>query len=1070
MKKFLLSLIALLAAGSIVANNLPQREGAAQMKQLNAAERHVRPAFVKPNAGLQFAPMAVEAPEVFYEVPFLHTLGKGEANITGNYVGFDVNEDTKTWKIGGFTAYSVCMKPAEGAMDDWMISPAIHLVAGKTYMLSVQFCSVLSAGTEEKLAIYMGGEQTVEAMTTPIVAEATATQGKTLVDVVQNFTVNADGYYYIGFHAMSEAAKSGNMKLCNFAIEDPSERVDPPAAGELTFQVAPKGELKAAITYTAPTTTLTNAALAAIDSVQVSVNYKHVLTLTDVNPGDVKTFDVDMLNNFNVVEAVAYVKDTPGAVAKTPMFFAGYDNPQPLTNVKATLSADCKTVTLTWDKASSVGENGGYVDVDKVTYYVFNAFGSVYDPAIAVTSETSATFDYSDLTAQDFAAFEVTAGIDETYYSLGSVSNIVVVGPADAIPFTESFSNKTSNKAWVIAPETDFSSFICQFVGDNELPLASDDEEAPTEYLNSHDADNGFYLIMPVEANANFGFCSVKADISKAANPVLEFYYQGKGSALDVLVAAESGDFEVVKTIDLKENPTDGWTLCRVELNAFKQAAFIRVELRVRSIHNTDSETWSVPIDNIRIRDLVDSDLRLAALKASASVNSGKTVDMVAAIENLGSEACTGAMLEISDANGVIGTIELPEIASMAVAKMPFLIKTSAATPAEYTITATVKCAKDMEESNNSASATTEVIFSAHPTPVDLTATAENGTVTLAWTAPSLDGLTGSSERFEDFEDSSYEPLTISDFGGWTLYDGDGGKTYTFLSDSNNPFRTMPMAFQLYDPVVAGVPDYYLIDCPPHSGDRLLMGYSTNSYNDNWLISPALSGKAQTISFYGRSFTIAYPEEFEVLYSTTDTSVESFIKIDAVENYPANGAVPEDWTKFSFDVPEGAKYFAVHHIAYDSYALMLDDFTFEAGGVLPDDTELIGYNVYRNGIKVNEDVVTALTATDTPAESGTYSYGVSAVYNNGESRIAGPVSVVVDIESGISNAAVAGLSVTGAEQAIIVKGAAGANVTVYSTTGAMLHNAPAADAARIAVPAGIYLVKVGNAAVKVAVK
>ena len=59
MKKFLLSLIALLAAGSIVANNLPQREGAAQMKQLNAAERHVRPAFVKPNAGLQFAPMAV---------------------------------------------------------------------------------------------------------------------------------------------------------------------------------------------------------------------------------------------------------------------------------------------------------------------------------------------------------------------------------------------------------------------------------------------------------------------------------------------------------------------------------------------------------------------------------------------------------------------------------------------------------------------------------------------------------------------------------------------------------------------------------------------------------------------------------------------------------------------------------------------------------------------------------------------------------------------------------------------------------------------------------------------------
>ena len=65
------------------------------------------------------------------------------------------------------------------------------------------------------------------------------------------------------------------------------------------------------------------------------------------------------------------------------------DNPKPLENVKAVLSEDYQHVILTWSPASEEGESGGYVDTSKVTYYVFDAFGSIYDPAIAVTRDTA---------------------------------------------------------------------------------------------------------------------------------------------------------------------------------------------------------------------------------------------------------------------------------------------------------------------------------------------------------------------------------------------------------------------------------------------------------------------------------------------------------------------------------------------------------------------------------------------------------------------------------------------------------------------------------------------------------
>lgn len=79
-------------------------------------------------------------------------------------------------------------------------------------------------------------------------------------------------------------------------------------------------------------------------------------------------------------------------------------------------------------------------------------------------------------------------------------------------------------------------------------------------------------------------------------------------------VGKDGAPMEVVKSINLKDNPTDDWTIASVDLTPYKDAGYIQIGLMIRGVHNTDTETWSVPIDNIRVINQVAKDVRIAAV------------------------------------------------------------------------------------------------------------------------------------------------------------------------------------------------------------------------------------------------------------------------------------------------------------------------------------------------------------------------------------------------------------------------------------------------------------------------
>lgn len=1021
------------------------------------------------NFSIQICEKPVIVPEKFVEVPFKHTLGKN-TEVT-EYLVVDADNDTRTWKPGGFTGYSVCMKPTElTANDDWLISLPVHLMPGVSYTLTYEEGFTLTSGKEDQIGVYLGTEPDAKALTTAVVP-AHAVTAKDFAEKKVDFNVASEGYYYFGFHCTSEKAKSGNLKICNFAIKESTEEIVPPAAGKLEITPAPYGELKATVKYTAPSLNANGEPLSAISKVIVTTNWAFKTELTEVVPGGEYTFETtDVYNNgYNRFEAVAYVGDVAGEPTVLTDIFFGLDNPLPPTNVKAVLSDDFKTVTLTWDPVGSVGEKGGYVDASKITYYVFDAFGSYYDPAIATTTETSATFDYSDVTEQDFVAYQVTAGVDETYYSLDTSSNIVVIGQPEKLPFYESFADARYSQMWVVDPDSD-GQVMQGTSNDNEIQTNSDAEEgvAP-EYLNSHDADNGFYFFMPIDANSSYGFYSTKISIKDAAHPVLEYWYQGKGSVIDAKLGVDGGEMKVINTIDLKENSTDDWTLARIDLSPYKSANYIQVGVMFRAIHNTEENIWSVPFDNFRVIDLKDEAIRVSVASIPDEVTAGKEIPVSLTIENIGLKELKEAQMAITAEGETIEPVAFGDLTPGKVVTASTVIPTSLLSKDNIEIVAAAKV--NAADEGVKIEKSVNVKFPAFPMPTDLQgfASAEAKNVSLTWTAPVFAELTQAKTVNEDFENPAYEPFTYNDFAGFTFVDLDGAYNYTFLKDYNNPYSSMPMAYQLFSPELAGVPDYMLADCPPHSGKSMLVAWSCSSQNANLLISPELTGAEQTVTFWARGFTTAngLNESFSFWVSDTDTNVKSFTQLKDFENYEASNIVPEDWTEFKVTVPAGTKYFSILHDAYDSYALFLDDFTFEKAGLLPADTELTGYNVHVDGKHLATVQETAYIHA--PEANGTYEYRLTAVYNHGESRATAPVSVNFNIsEDGVAEIA-DDVTIECHNRILTVNAPEGTSINVIDLAGRII--ATGSGKLTTAITAnGIVFVTAGSHTAKVTVK
>ena len=99
--------------------------------------------------------------------------------------------------------------------------------------------------------------------------------------------------------------------------------------GTLEYVLAPKGELKATLTYTAPTKTVGGKDPTEISKVILTSRWEvDKFTFDNVQPGQVITQDVELYAGLNNrFTAVAYVGETASEKIEYKSIFAGPDTP-----------------------------------------------------------------------------------------------------------------------------------------------------------------------------------------------------------------------------------------------------------------------------------------------------------------------------------------------------------------------------------------------------------------------------------------------------------------------------------------------------------------------------------------------------------------------------------------------------------------------------------------------------------------------------------------------------------------------------------------------------------------------
>ncbi|MGN0210087.1 MAG: choice-of-anchor J domain-containing protein, partial [Muribaculaceae bacterium] len=755
----------------------------------------------------------------------------------------------------------------------------------------------------------------------------------------------------------------------------------------LSIEPAPLGMLSATISFTAPTLTSTGAELASLSYIEIYRDGELIHTIDSPAPGAALNYtDDSAAQGFNTYTVICDA-DGSKSVESAATAYIGLDVPVAVVNPRATCLNDGK-ITLSWSTPDA-SVNGGYFDSATLKYVITNL-----DDGTQTTVEGNSHELVFALGEQALYQFSIEAQ-SQAGSSDSSKFNTVIMGNPITDEYAESFANGSVHSLWYQdSDEADF-----EWISDDPENEEYSDPDVKGYTIYAQDGDHGDLIAMSEYAfeNETSRYCSPLFNLSNFENPVFTFYMiNGPKDVLRLQVRTAGGEWVDVAE-PVWETGINGlqWSRCTTPLANLKQAGTIQFSFVAsggsRPLH----------IDNISIaeagfaHDIAVTDFTASPLRA----NIGEITTFTVELRNFGGSA--------ESEYSVVLYRDGIEVQRNAGAD----IQATECFSTNFTYTATLddalaeqKCIWTAEvvldtdtraDNNHSKPLTWSVRLSEVPDASGLSATAETDGIRLQWDAAETREAAEKGDLTfvtDDFE--SYTPFAIDNIGGWTLVDKDGCDTWN-TNYPTRPYVGEPLSFMVFNTVDGGVQTDENEDNIffAHSGVQYMMGFSNAEYgspNNDWLISPRLDGRAHTIDFYARiPMSLSGDDVIDVAYSTTDTDPDSFTPLPGGEDIH----IQDNWRHVSLDVPDGTRYCAVN-LKLSQMFFELDDFTYAQHDGSADALTLIGYNVYRNGVRINTEPVTETEYFDTNIDKGTtYNYKVTALYRQGESRYSNEVLV-----------------------------------------------------------------------------
>lgn len=929
------------------------------------------------------------------------------------------NDDYSSWYWTSDYDYNTGLNNGRAAIstnsaaDDWLLTPPLKLLGGREYCVSYSY----ESGTWDKDNIMqvLFGKGT-DATGFKAISDTLKFSG---VGMPWNHSKNtvrieSDGEYRFAFHAMSPD-QAQYIKIDSLGVYPGAVFLSPDSVTQL--QMKPRlGEYNTQLTFKAPTKLGDGSLLPSIEKIEILAQDTILLkTLSNVTPGEQLAYtDTSAYSGLRKYTVVAYNEAGRGS-ENSVSGYVGDD--VPATTEGVTYQDNLNgTATISWNKVSTTGANGRPVNPAHVTYGIMpmgygNHQGGAA-PTITGIKDTCYVIDDIPTTGEqrlaDFLVYTTNlAGTGNPGFDF----NTLITGAPYALPLHEGFNQGQSVYKWEY------------YRYDNVSNFSADDDESGAVAMTGMGADN-----------MKGTLTSYKINLAGAANPKLVFSLYGQKPT-----NSNPSYINVIERMDGRANPP--YILQKIDLSAafspegeWKRIAIPLVKhdngyVRLQFYTMLGDKTVPVAIDNIDVYDVPSHDLQIK-LKGSASVKVNNSGTYHVRVTNRGENTESNFTIRLVDSkDSLLASCNGGTLASMADSTYTLLFHATTNTVGQYMLQAVVTDANDTIVRNNRDTMMVAVSPSDYPGITDLRAST-NGSryVTLSWSEPqgAYPNIT------EDFE--AYEPFS-DNMSPWQLIDADGAqKTYGF-ADVTFSHMGQAMSYIIFKPAALGVDPQANPNAAAPSGEQYAISfdavpqYAKNGHSDDWLISPRLSGREQTIKLKAGLLTSNYgAETFDVLYSTTDSAQSSFQLLET-ERPSAAG-----WTEYEVTLPEDARFFALRHTTPNGLSLAFDDISFE-GASQP----VTGYRIYRDGELIASLPAAVTSFDDYASEDGLHTYMATAMYGDKESAASNVITIATEI--GYLSA--------------ITDNLMDVDVTVYNTAGVRMASGKGVLAK---MPRGIYLV------------
>jgi hypothetical protein len=539
-----------------------------------------------------------------YDIPYFEPFDEGWID---RYTVIDANGDYTTW-WDDYSGHAYTQAGPDNGSDDWLITPDIHFAPG-IYTIAFRYWGGLPgyseyAGNAFEVGFGQGTDpskfKTVGKVTDIILDES---QQKEFSATVK---VSADGTYNVGIHDISPN-NAYLLYIDSLSITQGGTLEVPDTVGSLRATADPDGDLKVNISFTAPSKNANGDALDALD---------HVFIVRD-DKDTIKTFDAPVPGaelSFEDTEATG-LTDGP----HTYTVFADNDKGKGLTSsVRVTTGVEVpgypsdvaiheegNHIHVTW-KAPTQSASGHAIDPKSVKYNVY-VMKYYTQELIDVASNVDATsYDDSttfDLNGDQYQIYYIIEAVNRAGTSEQIMSNQIIVGAPDSLPYHEGFDPATPNQMehlWWIDLTQDINTM--SFFG-FQTGMSSDGDDGCAVFIGGQQGCFG---------NLRTGKISLKNTV----DPKLTFDYyctSNEDAQLTVQASSDLSSWADLYTISYDSiNVDEVWHQATVDLSSLTGYDYVYLRFHAMS-NNADSP---VAIDNVRISDETTNCIRKPAADA----------------------------------------------------------------------------------------------------------------------------------------------------------------------------------------------------------------------------------------------------------------------------------------------------------------------------------------------------------------------------------------------------------------------------------------------------------------------